>query len=98
MDYSTVVCRMKFTNNILNRCKGGKHQHLPSRPILTTRRDCLNKVNCLDDPFLQDTKGRQRAKNHDKLLIEDILGTIDVDIGDFGANAVDTNVILRGEE
>ena len=80
------------------RCKGGKHQHLPSRPILTTRRDCLNKVNCLDDPFLQDTKGRQRTKNHDKLLIEDILGTIDVDIGDFGANAVDTNVILRGEE
>ena len=73
-------------------CRGGKHQDLPSRPILTTRRDCLNKENCLDHP-LQEGKGKQR--NKDELLMKDLFKTIDVKDIDF--EGVDIKAIL-GEE
>ena len=65
------------------RCRGGKHQHVPSRPSLTTRRDCLNKVNCLDEPTPDKMKS-EKEKNQVETSLEDLFNTkysstIDVD-------------------
>ena len=65
------------------RCRGGKHQHVPSRPVLTTRRDCLNKVNCLDEPTPDKMKS-EKEKSQVEISLEDLFNTkytstVDVD-------------------